>query len=354
MTQNQKEQRDTEIERLRSVIRMKHYSYATEDNYVQWLKRYIGFLLSFGHRELPAERKFEAFLSHLANNERVSASTQNQAFNAIRFYYENVRHEKLGDIKALRAKRPAHMRTAPTRSQVREILRRVQDVHGYPTRLISFLLYGCGLRVSEPLNLRIKDVDVENSRLFIRDAKGGKDRVVSLSCKLTNALIHQMKIARTFWEYDKANGIPVAMPGLLGKRHKNAGFYWQWYWVFPSRKPCVCRRSGATVRFRCHEANVQKAVRAAASQVELEGVVTPHNLRHSYATHLLDAGAKMTAVASAMGHQSIETTAGYDHSEPLSVPSPLDLVDRPNWMATPPRQVEDASRRLEFVSATQV
>ena len=332
MTQRQKNQQDTEIARLREVIRLKHYSYATEDNYVQWLRRYCGFLLAYGHREQPSERKFEAFLTHLANNEGVSASTQNQAFNALLFYYKHVRRENLGDVKALRAKRPARMRTAPTRTQVKEILRRVEDVHGYPTRLICFLLYSCGLRVCEPLDLRIKDVDFENSRLFIRDAKGGKDRVVSLSCKLTAALAHQIKIARGFWEYDKAQGIPVSMPGLLGKRHKNAGFYWQWYYVFPSAKPCVCRRSGQTVRHRVHEANVQRAVREASAQVELQGVVTPHNLRHSYATHLLDAGVKMTAVAAAMGHESIETTAGYDHSEPLSVPSPLDLVERPTTL----------------------
>lgn len=334
MTQKQQDQQDTEIKRLREVIRLKHYSYATEDNYVHWLRRFCGFLVGLKIKDQTSEQKFEAFLSHLANAERVSASTQNQAFCAILFYYQNVRHEKLAGIKALRAKRPAHMRTAPTRTQIREILRLVEDVHGYPTRLICFLLYGGGLRVSEPLNLRIKDVDLENSRLFIRDAKGGKDRVVNLSCKLTQALCHQITIARTFWEYDKAHGVPVAMPGLLGKRHKNAGFYWQWAYVFPSQKHCVCRRSGQTVRFRCHEANVQKAVRMAAAQLELEGVVTPHNFRHSYATHLLDAGAKMTSVAAAMGHESIETTARYDHSDPLSVPSPLDLprLHTPNRM----------------------
>lgn len=336
MTQKQQEQRDAEINRLREIIRRMHYSLSTEDTYVHWLRRYIGFLC--GHRRIDqtAEEKFEAFLTHLARD-GVSASTQNQAFNAIRFYYEQVRRQKLGDIKALRAKRGVHIRTAPTRGQVKEILRLVEDVHGYPTRLICFMLYGCGMRVTEPLNLRIKDIDLENSRIYIRQAKGGKDRVVNMPCKLANAIIHQMTIARSFWECDKANGTPVALPGLLGKKYKHAGLYWQWYWLFPSRKTCVCRRSGATVRWRCHENNVQKAVRNAARQLELDGVVTPHNLRHSYATHLLDAGAKMTAVAEAMGHESIETTAGYDHSEPLSVPSPLEIREQPRVLVYPAR-----------------
>nr|HRJ73364.1 phage integrase N-terminal SAM-like domain-containing protein [Terrimicrobiaceae bacterium] len=156
---------NAEIARLREVIRRMHYSLSTEDTYAHWLRRFIGFLIGHRRREQSSEEKFEAFLTHLARA-GVAASTQNQAFNAIRYYYEIVRGQKLGDISALRAKRGVHIRTAPTRSQVKEILRMVEDVHGYPTRLISFMLYGCGLRMTEPLNLRIKDVDLENSRLF--------------------------------------------------------------------------------------------------------------------------------------------------------------------------------------------
>jgi integron integrase len=317
---------DQALQKLVSIMRRCHYSYSTEQNYSSWVRRYIGFLKTDKHGQ-TSEEKFQRFLSHLAR-EGVAASTQNQAFNAIIFFYKHVVEKPLGEVKALRAQGGHHERTAPTRSQMKAILSTVQDVHGYPIRLICFLLYGCGLRVSEPLNLRIKDVVIEEMKLIIRQAKHHKDRVVALPPALVPAIQKQMQIARTFYEYDREKGIPVTLPGLLAKKYKRAPFSWQWYWLFPSAKPCVFARDGQTYRYRVHEANVQKAVRTAARNLEIEGVVTPHNFRHAYATHLLDSGVKIKAVAQAMGHESIETTAGYDHSEPLSVPSPLELGRR--------------------------
>jgi len=314
---------DAALEKLTAVLRRAHYSYSTEQTYCGWIRRYIGFL-KVDRQGGTSEEKFARFLTHLAR-EGVSAATQNQAFNAVVFFYKHVAESPLGEVKALRARRGHRVRSAPTRPQVRELLRVIEDVHGYPTRLIAFLLYGCGLRVSEPLNLRIKDIDLENSKLTIREAKRNKDRIVNLPCALSQALSRQMVVARKFWELDQAREIPVPLPGLLAKKYKRAPFAWQWYWLFPSAKPCTHPRTGEIVRWRVHEANVQKAVREAARKLDMEGAITPHNLRHAYATHLLDSGIKMKAVAEAMGHESIQTTAGYDHSEPLNVPSPLDV-----------------------------
>jgi integron integrase len=315
---------DAALEKLVTVLRRAHYSYSTEQTYCGWVRRYIAFLRADGQGE-TSERKFERFLTHLAR-EGVSASTQNQAFNAIIFFYKRVLEAPLGDVKAMRARRGHHERTAPTRTQVKKLLDTIDDVHGYPTRLIALLLYGCGLRVSEPLNLRVKDVDLENSCLVIRQAKHHKDRVVSLPCSLVAALGEQIAVARRFWELDRARGIPVPLPGLLGRKYKGAPMSWSWYWAFPSAKPCRHPRTGETVRWRMHEANIQKAVREAARKLDLTGAITPHNLRHSYATHLLDSGAKISTVAEAMGHKSIETTAGYDHSDVLSLRSPLEVL----------------------------
>lgn len=329
MTEKQNNQRDTEIEKLKSVIRRKHYSYATEDSYCYWLRHYIGFIIRWTDRDLPSTKKFEEFLSYLARM-KYAASSQNQAFNAIRFYYEQVRDERLGNVKALRAKESKFIRQAPTRRQVRLLLPQVPDAHGYPTKLVATLLYACGLRVSEPLNLRIKDVDLENGRLVIRQAKGRKDRIVRLPKALVAPLAEQINVARALWEYDRVTKVPVAMPGRMGTRgNSGPATYWQWFWVFPAQKPHQCRRTGNIIRWRMHECNVQKAVRYAAKKIGLEGSISPHCLRHSYVTHLLESGQSLNKVSRALGHESIETTALYDHAEPLSLPSPLEIPDIP-------------------------
>lgn len=312
------------IQRLREIIRRKHLALSTEETYCGWVRRFIGFLRTDRHGKTSEER-FERFLTHLAR-EGVSASTQNQAFNAILFFYETVLGQKLSDIQALRAKRGKRERHAPSRSQVKSILENAADVHGYPTRLIVRMLYACGLRVSEPLNLRIKDIDIENSRLMIREAKRNKDRVISLPCSLLPEIQEQIRIARRFYDLDHARNIPVPLPGLLARKYKSAPFAWQWYWLFPSAKPCEHPRTGETVRWRVHEANVQKCVRDSAKLAGLDGAITPHNLRHAYATHLIDRGVNIKSLAEAMGHESIMTTSGYCHASALSVPSPLEAI----------------------------
>ena len=225
-------------------------------------------------------------------------------------------------VDALRVTRPAHLRHAPTVTEARTLLQTVRDVGGYPTNLVTRLLYGCGLRVTEPLNLRIKDVNLHASSLCILGAKGGKDRVVSLPCSLTAELTQQVEFARAVWRRDGQNRIPVMIPGQLARKYPEYQFAWPWAWLFPSHHPCRHPRTGQTVRYRMHEANVQNAIKEARRKLGI--MVLPHELRHAYATHCLERGANPRAIQQAMGHNSLETTMGYLHADSLSVPSPLD------------------------------
>ena len=189
------------IWRLREVIRRQHKALSTEDAYVYWLRRYMAALPQMPP-DLPGEKKLEHFLTDLARCRDVSASTQNQAFNAVLYFYREVLGQALGNVDALRAKRPVHERYAPTVGETQLLLRTIRNENGHPTNLIARLLYGCGLRVSEPLNLRIKDVDLDRRRLCIRGAKGGHDRMVPLPASLVAELAQQMQYARVVWQCD--------------------------------------------------------------------------------------------------------------------------------------------------------
>ena len=275
---------------------------------------------------LTPEGLMERFLSDEARR-GVAATTQNQAFNALLFVYREVLGVKLGEVHSLRAKRPARLRHAPSREDVRGILREMRDVGGYRTTLIVKLLYGCGLRVSEPLELRIKDVRLVDSLLIIRDAKGGKDRRVALPCSLVPEIKAQMEWARAMWQRDVDAGLPVALPGRLAQKYPRSAFAWQWYWLFPAHQGCKHPRTGERVRWRMHEVNVQRCVKAAAQKAGLEGTVTPHHLRHAYATHAMQQGAYVRDVQVAMGHAHLETTMGYLTPEVARVVSPLEAIE---------------------------
>ncbi len=309
-------------EKLRGVIRRRHLSFATEDNYVSWLKRFARFVRERSPDGAPA-LKMERFLSQLAR-QGCSASSQNQAFNALLFFYRQVLEVEVGKVDSLRAKRPEFVRIAPELHEVKALLERVQDTGGYPTRLIVRMIYGMGLRVSEPLNLRVKDVLLSESRVILRGAKGGKDRVVALPCELFAELKAQIAYAHALHVKDRSAGLPVALPGLLATKYPAWQFSPKWAWLFPAHRPCLHPRAGHLVRWRCLEVNVQRCVKAAARPLGLE--ITPHHLRHAYATHSLNRGVNIKALQAAMGHANVETTIGYCHADALSVPSPLGAL----------------------------
>jgi site-specific recombinase XerD len=310
----------TAIQRTRDIIRRRHLSLATGQSYCAWITRFARFVQERCSAAAP-EQKMEAFLTQLARQD-VSASTQNQAFCALLFFYREVLGVEVGKVDSLRAKKPVHLRYAPERAEVFALLDRCRDVGGYPTRLIVRLIYGCGLRVSEPLNLRVKDVVLRDSKLVLCGAKGGKDRFVPIPCSIASDLAAQLEFAKAVADRDRANRIPVALPGLLATKYPHWQFSPKWAFLFPSHQPCRHPRSGETVRWRCHEANVQRCVRSAARPMGLD--ITPHHLRHAYATHCLDGGQNPRAIQQVMGHASLETTMGYMHPEAMSVLSPID------------------------------
>jgi len=245
------------IQKLRNTVRRKHFSISTEQSYVGWLLRFIHYLEDGHGQGLSSEGKIEAFLTQLAH-QRVSSSTQNQAFNALNFFYKETLAQPLGDISALRAIRPAMIRNACSVDQVHRLLTACQNLFSYPTRLIIHLLYGCGLRVVEPCSLRLKDVDLAGQKLMIRMAKGAKDRVVRLPRFLVTAIRDQIEAARVIWKQDVAAGVLVELPSRLAAKYPQSQFSWQWSWVFPSHTTCIHPRTGAVVRFRIHEANAQR------------------------------------------------------------------------------------------------
>jgi len=324
------------IHRMRAVIRRQPKALATEDAYVHWLGRYIAALRTMPSN-LPSERKLERFLTDLALKRHVAAATQNQAFNAIVFFYKDILGKPLQNVDALRAQRPASLRHAPTIEETRALLQAVRDVYGYPTRLVACLLYGCGLRVSEPLNLRVKDLNLSACHLVIRGAKGGHDRVVALPACLIPGVKAQLAVAHGVWKQDREEQIPVALPPGLARKYPEYQLAWPWAWVFPSHTLCRHPRTGQTVRYRMHEVNVQRAIKTARRRLGI--MVLPHELRHAYATHCLERGTNPRAIQEAMGHKSLETTMGYLHAESLSVHSPLELTTGapPGGLAHPRR-----------------
>lgn len=306
------------------LIRLRHMSYRTERSYLGWFDRYCRFL-----ERTPAvgtsTEKVRAFLDSLVKND-VSASTQNQAFNALIFLYRETLKQPLENVDAMRALRGERVRHAVSIDEVRTLLATVQDRNGYPIRLIVQLLYGCGLRVNEPLELRIKDLKLAESKIIIRQAKGNKDRVVALPCSLVEPIRRQIDRARLLWENDQAARVPVKLPDALARKYPAHEMSWSWYWLFPLHRPSQDPRSDKVVRWHCLDTTVQRSVREAVRSAGLDCMITPHVLRHCYATHVLDRGANPRAVQQAMGHTSLETTMGYMHAESTSVKSPLDLL----------------------------
>ena len=310
------------LQSIQAKIRLLHLAYSTEEAYCGWAGRYYDFCLNLP-KAWPPERKAEAFLTNLAVNVGVAARTQNQALAALLFLYGPVLNKPLGNIDALRAKKPVHERTAPSREQVRALRLAVKDRPHVPARLLVDLLYGCGLRVSEPLELRVKDVLWSERQLVIRAAKGGKDRRVPIPACCAAPLRSQLERAQQVWESDRTNApaVGVSLPHQLARKYPSAPRSWQWFWVFPAAGHCLHPRTGETVRYHLLHDLLQRAVREAACQTGLDGLITPHVLRHAYATHSRES---IDALRQLMGHVSIETTAGYLHPVVAKATNPLD------------------------------
>ena len=312
------------LDRVRHRCRVKHYSIRTESCYVDWIRRFI----LFHDKRHPADMgapEVEAFLSHLAVNRNVAASTQNQALAAILFLYREVLEIELPWLEGVtRAKRPPRLPVVLSESEVQRLLAQLE---GTPL-LIASLLYGSGLRLMEALRLRVKDVDLERNEIIVRSGKGGKDRHTVLPARLIPSLRAQMNRVKTLHEQDLLDKLaPVYLPHALERKYPNAGRELAWQFLFPSEKPSVDPRTGILRRHHIHESRVQRAIRNAVRRAGLNKPASSHTLRHSFATHMLERGYDIRTVQELLGHRDVRTTQIYTHvlnRGGLGVRSPLD------------------------------
>lgn len=312
------------LEQVSNIIRIKHYSYKTEKSYVNWIKRYIIFHDKRHPKEMGG-REIEEFLTHLAVKENVAASTQNQALNAILFLYKEVLQQELDlRVDAVRAKRSRYLPTVLTKEEVLAIINNLSGVY----QLVVKILYGTGLRQTECLQLRVKDLDFAQKQLIVRDAKGRESRVTMLPTSLIEELQFHLQIVKRQHQQDLEKGYgSVYLPFALERKYKNAEREWIWQFVFPSDRISQDPRSGIIRRHHLHESGLQKALKQAVKTASINKQVSCHTFRHSFATHLLQNGYDIRTVQELLGHKDVKTTMIYTHvlnRGGKGVRSPLD------------------------------
>lgn len=312
------------LEQVRRRLRAKHYSLRTEQAYVYWIRRFI---IANGkrHPRLMGAPEVEAFLSHLANVGKVSASTQNQALSAVLFLYRQVLGIELPWMEGVtRAKRPRRLPAVLSVAEVQEVLARME---GRPW-LIASLLYGTGLRLMECLRLRVQDVDFRRNEILVRGGKGGKDRRTMLPRSLVEPLQREIERARLLHQADLAAGFGVAsLPHALARKYPSAPREFVWQYVFPSVQRSIDPRDGIERRHHFDDGVLSRALKAACRKAGIEKPVSAHTLRHSFATHLLEAGYDIRTIQELLGHKDVATTQIYTHvlnRGGAGVLSPLD------------------------------
>lgn len=313
------------LDQVRSLLRSRFYSLRTEQAYTYWIKRFI----LFHNKRHPSEigsQEITQFLSHLASEKDVAASTQNQAFSALLFLYRDVLKLPFQPLEGVRrAKRPAKLPVVFTRQEVRAVLAQLEGSNW----LIVSLLYGSGLRLLECLRLRVKDIDFGLNQIIVRDGKGARDRVTILPATLVEPLRKHLARVKALHEQDLSEGNGrVYLPHALGRKYPNASREWCWQYLFPSRRLSVDPRSGERRRHHVAESATQKAVAAAVRRAKVSKPGSCHTLRHSFATHLLDSGYDIRTVQELLGHKDVSTTMIYTHvlnRGGKGVKSPLEL-----------------------------
>ncbi|MFO0969780.1 MAG: integron integrase [Gemmataceae bacterium] len=313
---------------MRQVLRVRHYSIRTEDTYVQWALRFIQFHGKRHPREMGAG-EVESFLTDLAVRGRVSASTQNQALNALLFLYRDVLELDIGRLDAVRARRAKRLPVVLAPEEVAKVLAHVRGADG-AFALMARLLYGCGLRLMECCRLRVKDVELARDQIMVRHGKGAKDRVVMLPRSARTDLERQLEKRRVLHERDVARGVArVDLPEALERKYPKAAQELGWQFVFASRQLSRCPRTGRVGRHHLYEASVQRAVGQAGEAAALGKRIHCHTFRHSFATHLVERGIDVRTIQVLLGHESLETTMIYTHvaeEGPAGVASPLDAL----------------------------
>lgn len=315
------------LDQFRYLIRTKHYSLRTENTYVNWVKRFI----FFHNKQHPAtlnENAVNKFLTHLAIVDNVSASTQNQALSAIKLFYKEVLKKPLtaGENYHV-AKKSVKVPVVFTTNEAANVINLLDDTH----RLMTLLMYGSGLRLMECVRLRVKDIDFESKKIYVRSGKGNKDRVTLLPQSVVPALRNQLKKVKLIHEKDLQNGYGrTYLPYALDRKYPHADKEFGWQYLFPSSKLSVDPRSRVKRRHHVSESMLQKAVKKAIKQSGITKMGSPHTFRHSFATHLLQSGYDIPTVQKLLGHTDVRTTMVYLHvmeKDKIEVVSPADMIE---------------------------
>jgi integron integrase len=321
---------------LRERLRYLHYSQRTEESYVYWVRFFIRFH-GLRHPREMGKSEIEAFLTMLSNERHVSTSTHRVALSAVLFLYREVVGEELPWMEEIG--RPTPKKRIPSVLSLREV-ERVLDFMEGDTGLLARLLYGTGMRLMEGVRLRVKDIDFARRVIIVREGKGGKDRVVMLPRTLDRALRDQLERARRLWDADRGAQRPgVQVPFALEAKNPRASQSWAWFWVFPSPTLSVDQRTGVERRHHVFDERLSRALRKAVALAGIEKPVSAHTLRHSFATHLLQAGTDIRTVQELLGHSDVSTTMIYTHVLKAAAPgmvSPLDLLLSPAPSASAP------------------
>jgi integron integrase len=316
------------MDQVRQVLRYHHYAYRTEQTYCDWIVRYIRFFGAKRHPKEMGKKEIEAFLSHLATEGKVAAATQRQALNAIIFLYKRVLDQPVDEfIEHVRAKSYRRPPVVMSQTEVQEVLAQMAGTH----LLMAQLLYGGGLRLMECVRLRVQDLDFERDLIYLRDAKGGKDRTTIFPASIKAALQGHVVRVKQLHEKDLADGYgAVYLPNALGKKYPRAEKEFRWQYVFPSKQLSTDPRSGVVRRHHVLESGLQKAVKVAVVRAGINKRIGCHTFRHSFATHLLENGVNIRVVQELMGHSDVKTTEIYTHvmaKDIDAVASPLDTLE---------------------------
>ena len=325
------ESRPDELWKLRTdemikILRLKHRSASTEKTYLNWLRSFYRFLNGKSPEKLQSS-DVKDFLTYLAVERRIAPSTQNQAFNAILFFYRHILDVEIDGLNdVVRARQRRRLPVVLTKQEVRDLFKNLNGIN----LLMARLIYGCGLRLRECLNLRIKDLDFRRFRLTIRSGKGDKDRETLLPEKLIDDLNTHIRQVWSQFNQDRENRVPgVYLPYALQRKYPNAGKEWAWQWVFPSHKLSVDPRSKVVRRHHLHHSNLHRHIKRAVYKAGIVKTVSVHTLRHSFATHLLEDGYDIRTIQELLGHSSLKTTMIYTHvagKNLMGVKSPFDQL----------------------------
>jgi len=315
------------MDQVRETLRFYHYAYNTEKSYVSWILKYIRFS-GKRHPKDMGKREIERFLSHLAVNRNVAAATQNQAFNAIIFLYKKVLAIDIDlNIRATNANKRKNLPTVLSKEEAENLISRM---HG-TAKVLAGLMYGTGMRSLEVIRLRLQDIDFENNQIFVRAPKGGRDRTTLFPDNVHKIIYRQIEKVKKLHAQDLEEGYgEVYLPNAIARKYKKASVSIGWQYLFPSKVRSKDPRSGKIMRHHIDKSGLQKAVAKAKDQANIAKRISPHTLRHSFATHMLEKGENIRLLQSLLGHKDVKTTEIYTHVMNKShdgIKSPLDDID---------------------------